>query len=166
MENEIYKDPILVKYATLIGSKTKRFKRVYFGDPIRIPNSDLPALIISKVDTIAKNLTNAEDVHELRISFTVVTDIRNTITDDKTMVAGVNLLYNIMEGRNSDYTLQNESLLNILRHNVELDVGNNLRTDLNTMSRIDYAMTIGKRAPEAWAVEGIIDITANFTQPR
>ena len=166
MENEIYKDPILGKYIALIESKTKRFKRIYFGDPVRIGVSELPALIISKVDTVVSNLSNVEDQHTLRISLTIVTDIRDTISDEKTMVAGVNSLYNLIEGRNANYTLQEESLLAILRHNVEVDPANNLRTDLNTMSRIDYAMTMGKRQPGAWAIEGVMELTANFTQNR
>lgn len=166
MENEIYRDPILQKYIALIESKTRRFKRIYFGDPVRIGVSELPALIIAKIDTTIKNLSNVEDLHEVRLSFTVVTDIRETINDDKTMVAGVNSLYNLIEGRNANYTLQTESLMGILRHNVEIDTVNNLRTDLNTMSRVDYAMTMGKRQPGAWAIEGVVDVMANFTQIR
>lgn len=162
----LYKDPILKKYSDLITASTSIFKAIYFGDPIRIPNSSLPALVISKIDTKVGNLSNVEDVHSVRISLTVVSDIRDTISDDKTMVPGVNSLYNIMEGRAVDYTLKKDSLLYILRHNVEIDPGNNLRTDLSTMSRIDYGLTMGKRKAEAWSIEGMLEITANFMQNR
>ena len=107
-----------------------------------------------------------EDEHSVRISLTVVSDVRDTITDDKTMVSGTNALYNIMEGRNEDYTLKLDSLVYILRHNVEIDTGHNLRTDLKTMSRVDYGLTMGKRKAEAWAIEGSLEITANFSQLR
>lgn len=173
--NNIYKDPIMKRYADLITGATKHFKSVYYGDPIRIPNSSLPALIIAKSNTKVGNMTNVEDQHAVKLSFTVVTDIRDTITDDKTMVPGVNALYNIMEGRNpvttdptqpASYSLKADSLLYILRHNVELDTANNLRTDLSTMSMVDYGLTMGKRKQDAWAIEGMIDIIVNFSQIR
>ena len=161
-----YIDPILKKYADLIKANTGAFKEFYYGDPIRIPASSLPVLILAKIDTRVANLTNAEDKHDIRISLTAVTDIRTSIQEDKTMVAGVNMLYNLMEGRNADYTLKQDSLLNILRHSVELDIANNLRTDISTMTRVDYGITMGKRAPDAWSTEGTLELTASFTQIR
>ena len=169
MENQQYIDPILKKYVDTITGITNRFKRIYYGDPIRIGSSECPALIITKVDTNVSNMTNVEDVHSVRIMLTVVADTRDTISDDVTMVRGVNSLYNIIEGReDADYTLKSDSLLYILRHNVELDSGKNLRTDLNTMSHVDYGMTFGKRGQTdtSWSIEGTIEITANFSQVR
>lgn len=164
---DIYTDPILKKYIDLIQSYTNSFKRVYFGDPIKIGASELPALIIAKVDTTVGNMTTSEDRHNIRITLTAVTDIRDTITDDAQMVAGVNNLYNLMEGRNANYSLKTDSLLYILRHNVELDPANNLRTDLNTITRIDYGMTLGKRrGADSWSVEGMLEFIATFSQVR
>jgi len=167
MPLDLKQDAILKKYAELITSKSKAFKRVYFGDPIRIPTSSLPALILAKVDTRVSNFSNAEDMHQIRLSFTVVTDIRNTITEDKEMVAGVNDLYNLVEGRDeTTLELLPTSLLYILRHNAELDVAHNLRTDLDTMSTVSYGMTMGKRKEEAWSIEAMVELVANFTQVR
>jgi hypothetical protein len=163
----MYTDPILKKYADLIKANIPVFKRVYFGDPIRIGKTELPALVLQKIDTKIQNLSNIEDQHNVRISMTVVVDIRETLNDEKTMVAGISQLYDIIEGRNdTDYTLKSTSVLGTLRHNVELDVGNNLRTDLNTMSSASYSMTMGKRQENAWALEGLVEITALFTQNR
>lgn len=161
-----YKDPIMKKYADLITASTSNFKRIYFGEPVRIAASELPALVITKIDSKIGNHSNAEDLHELRLAFTVVADVRDTISEDKLMVKGANALYNLMEGRADNYTLNADSLLYILRHNVEIDVGNNLRTDLNTMSRIQYGMAMGKRSENGWSIEGTLEITANFTQIR
>ncbi len=166
MDNQ-YVDPILKKYADLITASIKGIKRVYFGDPIRIGASEFPALILAKVDTRVGNLSNAEDEHQIRITATVVMDVRDTISDDKEMVKGVNSLYNLMEGRNdSDYTLKADTLLYVLRHNVEVDSSKNLRTDLSTMSRIDYGMTMGKRQADAWGIEAMLEFTTNFIQNR
>jgi len=168
MENQEYIDPIMKKYADLINVSNSRYKRTYYGDPVRIGASEYPVLIIQKVDTQVGNLSNAEDVHSIRLMFTVVTDVRDTISDDKTLVKGINALYNILEGREDTYQLRTDSLLYILRHNVEIDVANNLRTDLNTMSNINYGVTIGKRGANesSVSIEGTIEVTATFTQVR
>lgn len=164
--NQIYQDPVLKKYGQLIEG-AKLFKTIFYGDPIRIGASELPALIIAKLDTRVGKFTNAEDVHEMRISFTAVTDVRDTIGEDKDMVRGVNSLYNLMEGRQeSTYQLKADSLLYILRHNEVVDASNNLRTDLSSVSKIDYGMTIGKRKDAAWSIEGTLEITSSFTQVR
>lgn len=166
MSNQIYQDPVLKKYGQLIES-SKLFKSIFYGDPIRIGASELPALIIAKIDTRAGKFTNSEDMHEMRISFTAVTDVRDTIGEDKEMVRGVNSLYNLMEGRQeSTYQLKSDSLLYILRHNEVVDAANNLRTDLSSVSKIDYGMTIGKRKDAAWSIEGTLEITSSFTQIR
>ena len=143
MSNEIYRDPILKKYADMIQAGTKQYKRIFYGDPIRIGVSELPALVLAKIETRVSNYTSAEDRHDIRISMTVVTDVRATISDDKEMVKGVNSLYNLIEGRSDDdYTLKTDSLLYLLRHNVELDSGKNLRTDLDSMTQVQYGMTM------------------------
>lgn len=163
----MYVDPILKKYADIITAANKEIKMVYYGDPIRIPASSLPALVIAKIDTAVTNHSNVEDLHRMRISFTVVTDVRDTIADDKTMVAGVNAMYNLMEGRVAGtYVLREDSILNILRTNVELDSAQNLRTDLDSMTRVEYGMTVDKRSEAGWSIEGAIEVTAHFIQVR
>ncbi len=154
------------KYGDLVASNTDRFKRIYYGDPIRIGVSELPALVIAKVETLVANHTNVEDTHAVRMSMTVVTDVRDTINEDKTMVRGVNDLYNLMEGRDASYKLLTNSLLYILRHNVELDIALNLRTDLSTMTRVSYGMTMDKRKENAWSIEGTVEFVAHFIQVR
>lgn len=166
MDNQIYIDPILKKYADIITAGNKEIKRVYFGDPVRIGSSELPALILAKVDTRVSNHTNAEDRHDIRISISVVTDIRDTISDDRQIVPGVNSLYNLMEGRESDYTLKTDSILYLIRHNAEIDIANNLRTDIDSLTQVGYGMTMGKRGETSWSIEGTIELLASFTQIR
>jgi hypothetical protein len=163
---EEYQDPVLKKYIELIKSATNVFKAVYYGDPIRIPQSSLPALIVSKLDTRVTKLTNVEDEHEIHISFTIVANIRDTISEDKTMAAGTNSLYNMMEGRNANYTLKDDALLNILRHTIDIDTAYNLRTDLKTITSVDYGMTVGKRGPDSYAMEAVVSIVAHYNQLR
>lgn len=162
-----YIDPIMKKYGDLITANTTNFKRIYYGDPVRIGNSELPALVIVKSSTQVANSSNMVDKHNVRLILTVITDVRNTISDDRDLVPGVNSLYNIIEGRSADdYTLKSESLLGILRHNVTLDAGKNLHTDIDSVTEVEYGMTMGKREPGAWSIEGTVTLTANFYQNR
>lgn len=163
----IYSDPIIRKYIDLIKAATPVFKGVYQGDPIRIPDSNLPALILSKGSTRIGPLSNVEDEHEISLILTVITDVKNEVSDDKSIAAGVAQLYDIIEGReDATYALKAQSILNILRSNLVVDQGVNLRTDLGSITRADYGLTIGKRAPEQYAVEGQIEFIATFSQLR
>jgi len=165
----LYRDPISKKYIDLIVGIVGEgfFKGIYYGDPIRIPNSNLPALIISKDETRISNITNTEDQHLMAFMITVITDIRNDINDDKAIAPGTASLYDIIEGREEDtLKLKTKSLLHILRNNVDVDTSLGLRTDLGSITRADYGMTIGKREIEAWAIEASIEFIAQFTQIR
>lgn len=171
--SELYTDPIIKKYFDLIkgivGEGT--FKGYYQGDPVRIPQSKLPAIIISKDETRAGQIleggTNVEDGHEISLVLTVVTDVRADINDDKEIAAGISTLYDIIEGRSADtLKLKDKAILNILRNNVFVDSTNGLRTDLSTITRVDYGLTVGKRDVEAWAVEAQVEFVAHFTQIR
>ena len=164
---DIYRDPVIKKYIDLIESKTKVFRRFFYGDPIRIPASLLPACIISKTETRIGKLTNAEDEHGMQMILTVITDIRAEIKDENDIAPGVAKLYEIMEGRDATtLALNTDSILHILRNNILVDATTGLRTDLQTITRADYGMTLGKRDPEAWSVEGQVSFVSHFTQVR
>jgi hypothetical protein len=170
---EIYQDPIIKKYIDLIKSVVGNdfFKGIYYGDPIRIPNSNLPALIISKDETRVSNSLeggdSATDAHFIALTLTVVTDIRDELNDDKSIAPGIARLYDIIEGREaSTLQLKTKSLLHILRNNIFVDTALGLRTDLGTITRVDYGLTVGKREQEAWAVEAQVEFIAHFTQLR
>ena len=166
----LYKDPVIKKYFDLIKSKvdTGLFKEYYQGDPIRVPKSKLPCLVISKSETQIGHLTNSEDEQGMALILTVITDIRDEVNDSEDIVPGISKLYDIIEGRDdTTYKLKTNSILHILRNNQLVDASSNqLRTDLNTITRADYGLTIGKRAPEAYAVEGQVEFIAYFTQVR
>ena len=164
---EEYKDPIIQKYIDLIKDNTNIFKKFYIGDPVRVPTSMLPVCIISKNETRVGKSTNAEDKHGMALILTVITDIRADVRDDKELAPGTTSPYNIIEGREDDtLKLKADSILNILRSNIDVDIAHNLRTDLGSITRVDYGMTIGKRQPDQWAIECQIQFVANFLQLR
>lgn len=165
---ETYIDPILKKYTDLITTAMPGvFKVTYQGDPIRVPASSLPALILSKTATAMAPLTNAEDAHEMSITINVIVDLRDEIKDDTTITPGVSRLYDIIEGRDdATYALKAQTILDVLRKNVVVDQALNLRTDLGSITRADYGLTVGKRAPETYAVECQVEFVCTFSQVR
>lgn len=163
---DLYQDPVITKIFDLIRANTDIFKEFYYGDPIRVPASNLPAVILSREQTRIGNLNNAQDEHGMAMVMTIITDIRNDLSDYSNIVAGVNSLYSLVEGRSATYALNPQSMLYILRHNAELDVTNNLRIDLKTITAAEYGMTLGKRTEDGWAMEAQIKFVIHFTQTR
>lgn len=163
----IYSDPIIKKYIDLIKAKIPEIKAFYQGDPFRVLASSLPCAIISKTQTNVGVLTSAEDSHQIGLTITIITDIRDERSDDQLVTPGIAQLYDIIEGRDeTTFKLKDKSLLNILRTNILLDSTYNLRTDLGSITHVDYGLTIGKRAPEGYATEGQVDFLATYSQLR
>lgn len=164
-----YTDPIIQKYFDLIRAGNREIRQYYQGDPIKIPDSLLPCLIIEKNETGARNSTNMEDEHAVALRLTLVTSIRRELSTQEEInkiMPGIASLYDIMEGRESDFTLKPSSILDIIRKNALVDVQNGLRTDLDTITRIDYGETLRQRDPAEWSVEARMDIVAHFRQIR
>lgn len=163
----MYTDPVIKKYTDLIKDNSGVFKSFYQGDPVRVPASNLPCLIISRDETRISRLANVEDEHAMALILTVITDIRDEIQDEKALVPGLAALYNIIEARDdTTYKLKEDSVLGILRGNQLVDETYNLRTDLDTITSADYGATVGKRQENAWALEGQVRFIAHFTQLR
>lgn len=165
----MYKDPIIEKYIDLIKAKCGSIKVFYQGDPLRVPISSLPCCVISKNSTEVRKFTNSQDEHAVGMTVTIIVDIRKELStneNDAKNVEGVSMLYDIMEGRNDDYSLKDDSILDVLRTNQLVDAANNLRTDLDTITRIAYGETLRQRNPEEWTIEARLDFVAHFIQIR
>ena len=164
-----YIDPIIEKYRSLIMTNCSSIKSFFQGEPTRIPASLLPCLIISKSQTEVRQFTNAEDEHAIGLNIILITDIRQDLStneNDSKIVEGISSLYDIIEGRNADYALKNTSILGILRTNQLVDVDNNLRTDLRTISRVAYGETLRDRNAEQWTIEARLQVVATYSQVR
>jgi hypothetical protein len=164
-----YIDPVIQAYIDLIKAHTGEIKAFYQGEPLRIANSNLPCAIISKRETGVGFLTNSEDEHGIGMSITIIADVRKDLSTDENIaqaVAGVSTLYDLIEGRESDLTLKDNSILGILRSHILVDEVHGLRTDLGSQTRVDYGTTLRDRAQDEWSIEARVDFVAHFTQPR
>jgi hypothetical protein len=161
-------DPIITKYFDLIRSKTgDLFRGFYYGDPIRIPASMLPAVIGARRATRTSTFTNAEDIHKMTLVFTVVSDVRTDIQDDTTLVPGNSRIYDMMEGRNPDtLALKDTSLLSILRTSIDIDPAHQLWTDMTGPTQVEYGLVLNKRSQPSWSIEASITTVASLVQIR
>jgi len=162
----LYTDPVLEKIITVIdASDGGEIKKFFYGDPIFIAKSDLPCLIASKDTTEIGDASNAEDYHRMAVVLTLVIDIRKFFDETpKNIHVGFQKLYDMMEGRESDYTLKNTSIVDILRKNHNLT--NNANIDLETPMMVDYGFSVGRRGEGVWAQEANLSFNVYFTQLR
>ena len=163
----VYNDPIIQKLFDVIdASDGGAIKTFFHGDPVLVAKDDLPVLIASKDTSEIGDESNAEDYHRMNIVLTLIVDIRQLVgetADYHTHVAWQKL-YDIIEGRNANYTLKSTSIVDILRKNHNL--GNNANIELGVPMTVDYGFTIGKRGDNTWAWEANILVPIFFSQLR
>ncbi len=162
-----YLDPILQKIFTLLKDNLDPATIVSFyqGDPLMIPKSNLPCLIGVKDTTDIADESNAEDRHLMNYVITVIIDIRDYLEEDMADVhVADQKMWDLFEGRNEDYTLKTNSIVDILRKNE--DLGNNAHIDTTQAMRVDYGFTIGKRGERSWACEGYLNVPVFYSQLR
>lgn len=163
--SNLYLDPVLEKYKALIKANSPAFRMFYQGDPKAIPVSGMPAIILEHEETRAGATTNVEDQHDMQIRLTAIVDVRRELHEPSDgVVPGYATLYDLVEGRNSDFSLKSTSLLDILRSNILIDSVYNLVTDIGTTTRVSY--TEGQRGENLWTVEAVLTFTCSAIQMR
>jgi len=136
---------------------TGRVKAFYTGDPYILPESVLPALIINPVRTDTDVLDNQRDSHIHYIDVIIITDARRYFNKNPNEMTGSSFLMETMENENTDGTLDDNSVLGVLRKNL-----NNLGTNrfINNIESIDY--TLRKRAEDLITLEAIAHISIEY----
>ena len=162
----IYKDTVIEKYLDLIKTNTTgKIKGFYNGQIGSIPASLLPAVILSIEKTEVGDISNVEDEHRISMVLTYIADVRNTL-EDTTLITKMSDVLETLVGRESNYSLKTNSILHILRNNVNIDSSNNLRTDIGSFSVITPNEIASGRFPGSYSVEGTIRFLAHFIQNR
>lgn len=170
----MYSDPIIQKIFTAIKAKNGKIKGYYEAFPKQIGDSNLPVIVISKARTEVASFDQggaaSRDQHSISLVLTLITSVRSELStsqSDTDTVAGVAKLYEIMEGRDEDdYELKDTSIISILRNNLNLDVGNNLRIQLEGPMSIDYGEARRDENPEQWTMEAQLAFDCHFVQRR
>lgn len=161
-----YNDPIIQKYLDLIKDNRSDIKRFFNGIVTKVAASECPCIMIGIDNLEINDFSNVEDEHRINLILTLVTDVRRNFADTVRIDDGISKVVEILTGRESDYKLKNESILNILRNNVSIDTTNNLRTDIGTITAVTPKEVAIGRMPDYWSAEGSIKFQAHFIQER
>src|SRR5579885_510890 len=104
----VYQDPVLAKLVGLLNAEgpSELKNRYFFGDPLVVPRSQLPAVFITKDQTRIDEGSNAEDESRMVVVLNVVYDLTRDFNQAFNDINSANTLYDVVEGRNADYTLK------------------------------------------------------------
>ena len=161
-----YKDPIIETYLNLIKTQRGDIRKYFNGLVTKVAASECPCIMIGIDNTEVNESNNVDDEHRLNLILVLVTDIRQNYEDSVRIDNGVNKVQDILIGRESNLKLKSNSILNIIRTNVDADSTYNLRTDLGEITvATPKEITVGRLA-EHWSTEGTISFQAYFSQER
>lgn len=127
-------------------------KYIYIGDPLLIPNSCLPALIINPLRTETSKADNARDRHNHSIQIALVIDAKQYLGATPDKMIGSDFLMSTMGGEDSTGALDVKTILSLVRKN--LNLGTN-RIILEGMT-VDY--TVRKRTDDFITLEAVATI--------
>ncbi len=162
----MYKDPIVQKYLDLIEDNRSDIKKFFNGIVTKVAASECPCIMIGIDNVEVADFSNVEDEHGINLILTLVTDIRKNFADTVRIDNGISKVVEMLVGRQSNYQLEEKSILNIIRNNVSIDTTNNLRTDIGTITAVTPKEVAIGRMPDYWSAEGSIKFKAHFIQER
>lgn len=154
-----YAEPVLAKLIDKLNATgPAKLKNKYFvGDPVLVATSYLPMCFISKDTTTVSIDTNIEDRHTmpivLNIVYSGVADLNESFAQ-----AGAQGIYELCEGRDSQYRLRPDTIAGVLRANQVLDSDNKLYIDIGENTSIDYVLSPPARRG-IFSVEAIVRTT-------
>jgi len=115
-------------------SGTKRIKNIYKGDPMWIPFNNLPCITVCPLSTSPSSLDSQKDNDVYSVLICVVLDDRTYFNELQGEDTGQFELIKIVEERNSDFTLKDDTVLGILNKTFRYDTDFNLRFDAQSVS--------------------------------
>ena len=142
---------------TKLEAKLKgKVKGFYIGDPWIIPESLMPAIMISPDRTETNILDNQRDTHNNYVDVSLIIDARQFFDATPDKMVGTVFLMDTMEAEMSDGTIDPASILGVLRDN--LDIGTN--RFIRNISSIDY--TVRRRTEELITLEVVAHLQIEY----
>ncbi len=142
---------------TKLESKMKgKIKSFFIGDPWIFPASVMPALMICPNKTESNIIDNQRDSHTHYIDISLVIDARQYFDATPDRMVGSVFLMDTMEGENTDGTIDANSILGILRSNLDLDSNRQIQN----VSSVDY--TVRRRTEELITLEAVAHLTIEY----
>ena len=137
-----------------------KIKNFYTGDPVFLPDSCLPCVIVNPISTETTVADNARDMHSHSITISVVIDARQFFNATPDKMVGTEFLMTIMEGELSSGDIDPNSVLGVLRDNLTLATNRGI----GNISSVDY--TTRKRTEELITLEVSCDLEIQYIVTR
>lgn len=132
------------KTAAPVGSPIKDVKAFFFGDPVLIPNSQLPAVVVMPDGEEVTARGTAYDQADSRIRVKLVQSVKGLLgqnSADPENVAMAENAIRIFEARNADGSLSAYSVIGALRSDPSLKYQGKSTADWNGAYSMDYGFT-------------------------
>jgi len=121
-------------------------KSIYIGDPVYIPDSCLPCIVINPMSTEVTVADSARDMHSHSIDISIVIDARQYFNATPDKMVGTEFLMKTMEGELSSGDIDPNSVVGVLRDNLTLasnrSIANISSVDYTTRKRTDELITL------------------------
>lgn len=140
----------------LEGELSGKIKSFYVGDPWIIPESFMPTLMISPNRTETNVIDNQRDSHNHFIDISLVIDARQYFSATPEKMVGTIFLMDTMEGEAADGSIENASILGVLRKNLDISTNRFIKN----ISSIDY--TVRRRTEELITLEAVAHLEIEY----
>ena len=140
------------------------FKEYWIDNPSLVVFSSLPALYVAPISTALDVADSAKDIWTYTIDVGVIIDAKQELLKFKKEMVGTQFLTEIMEGKNADGTLKTNSIIYVLRNN--LNLGSNWMMG-NSLS-MSYEMARRAGPTEQWITKEVaarITVTQFLNRP-
>lgn len=164
----LYTDSILDKLILALNTSgpTKLRNKYFVGDPVIVNHKSLPMCFVSRDSTAVAIGTNTQDRHEMVVVLNLVYSGAADLNQKSFTQAGALALYELVEGRDTTYDINTDTILGVLRANQVLDGPNNLYIDVEgNNTSVEYVLSPPERRG-IFSVEAIIRTTLRNYQVR
>lgn len=167
MALEEYRDPILEALIVMLEAEgpEELVGHYIYGDVLAPAKSMLPVVSVARQGTNIQSDGTMQDVHVTEIVVAVIYDWTTDLDQSFDLVRGSTALYKLIEERNADYSVKDNTLVYALRDNQKLD--DNLFISIRDGGlSVDYGLGWEKRGDNIFSVEGILRFNVELTQPK
>jgi hypothetical protein len=161
-----YKDPIIMKVIEALeadGPSVLSGKYLH-GDLWNPNKSEMPLCYITKDRVFVEPANNMEDENRHQLVATVVYDWTQDLNAAYDMIAGSGDIFELVEARNADGTLKEDSLLYQIRRGTQL--ANNMWMGIRSAVEVNYGIGLERRGPGSYSVEATIRFVVTQHLPK
>lgn len=152
-----YRDPIIEKVLEALNDNgPSRLKGNYVNGDVLVPGRlSLPLCYVARDTTRVAPASSQEDQHTINMVATVIFSATEGWRDAYDNVAATPELYDLCEGRNTDYSLKSDTLLYVLGNRQQLDAKLWISPPGSDIL-VNYGLGVERRGPGMFSVEATI----------